>query len=239
MRRSLVALSVMLLAACAAPEASEEEGASSENAIIPEMQDGSAEEFPEAVQILHGNGEDYCTGVLVSDRLVLGAAHCIWGNAYTIKAPHAPGAPTRRVVSSRVITRDNSRDVAAPDVGVLVLDAPITLPQYAVPTDISREVDEGRTFEGIAIGRERAARTAPLVRSKEMPITSGKPFGYTTGLRTPYFSSGGDSGGPLFLVENGRVTHKVVGVERNPEPDANADWHTRVDAAVLALIARR
>jgi secreted trypsin-like serine protease len=234
--RALLALALVVLTACAAK--AEGESASSEGAIVPEMQNGSAEEFPETVQILHGNGEDYCTGVLVSDRVVLGAAHCIWGTAYAIKAPYAPGAPTRKVVRTNVITRDYSRDVAKPDIGMLVLDAPIALEQYAVPTEIGGEADGGRTFRGIAVGRERAARTAPLVRSKELDVTSGKPFGYTTGLRTPYFSTGGDSGGPLFLVENGRVTHKVVAVERQPDPDANADWFTRVDAAVLTMLRR-
>jgi hypothetical protein len=187
------------------------------------------------VQILHGNGVDYCTGVLVSPTVVLGAAHCIWGTAYTVKAPFAPGAPSRKVVRSKVLSRGYSNDAAAPDVGVLVLDAPITLAQYGVLTSVGAEADRGASYKGVAVGRSYEARTAPLVRSTLLTITSGKSAGYTTGLHTPYYSTGGDSGGPLFLVEGGRLTHKVVAVERQPDPGNDADWFTRVDAAVIAL----
>jgi len=229
----LIALS--LLAGCAVEPAADE-AASTDEAIVESMQAGLATAFPEAVQILHGNGVDYCTGVLVSPTVVLGAAHCIWGTAYTVKAPFAPGAPSRKVVRSKVLSRNYSNDAASPDVGILVLDAPIKLTQYGIPTSIGAEADRGTSYKGVAVGRSLEARTAPLVRSTLLTITSGKSAGYDTGLRTPYYSTGGDSGGPLFLVEGGRLTHKVVAVERQPDPGNDADWFTRIDATVLALI---
>ena len=228
----LVGLS--LIVGCAA-ESADGESASTDSAIVESMQAGTAAAFPEAVQILHGNGVDYCTGVLVSPTVVLGAAHCIWGTAYTVKAPFAPGVPSRRVVRSRVLSRGYSNDAAAPDVGMLVLDAPITLAHYGILTSIGAEADRGTSYKGVAVGRSYEARTAPLVRSTLLTITSGKSAGYATGLHTPYYSTGGDSGGPLFLVEGGRLTHKVVAVERQPDPGNDADWFTRVDAAVIGL----
>lgn len=230
-----IAIALALLAGCAA-ETAPDESASTDEAIVGSMQAGTATDFPEAVQILSGNGIDYCTGVLVSPTVVLGAAHCIWGTSYTVKAPFAPGAPSRKVVRSKVLSRAYSNDPASPDVGVLVLDAPITLAQYAVPTSVGAEADRGRSFKGVAVGRSLEARTAPLVRSTLLTITSGVSAGYDTGLRTPYYSTGGDSGGPLFLVEAGRLTHKVVAVERQPDPPNDADWFTRIDDDVLALL---
>lgn len=227
-------LGLTLLAGCTA-ELAPDESAETDSAILQSMQAGTATAFPEAVQILHGNGVDYCTGVLVSPTVVLGAAHCIWGTAYTVKAPFAPNTPSRKVVRTKVLSRGYSNDVAAPDIGVLVLDAPITLAQYGVLTSIGAEADRGTSFKGVAVGRSNEARTAPLVRSTLLTITSGKSAGYDTGLRTQYYSTGGDSGGPLFLVEGGRLTHKVVAVERQPDPANNADWFTRVDTAVIAL----
>ena len=150
--------------------------------------------------------------------------------------PTAPCAPTRKVLRSKVISRGYSNDAATPDVGVLVLEKPITLAQYAIPTSIGAAADLGSSYRGVAVGRSFEARTAPLVRSTVLTITTGKSAGYTSGLHTPYYSTGGDSGGPLFLVENGKLTHKVVGVERQPDPPNDADWFTRIDAGVLALV---
>jgi hypothetical protein len=46
-----------------------------------------------------------------------------------VKAPFAPGAPSREVVRSKVLSRGYSNDAASPDVG-----APIKLAQYGIRT---------------------------------------------------------------------------------------------------------
>ena len=54
----------------------------------------------------------------------------------------------------------------------------------------------------------------------------------------PYFSGPGDSGAGMFLVHaNGKRTHDLIAVVRNPEPAENLDHLTRVDAAFLSWYA--
>jgi hypothetical protein len=234
MRIVLLAFAIGL-SGCAV-DAEEEEVSESSEAISDAMQAGPASALPESVQILHGDGVNYCTGVLVKPRVVVGAAHCIWGTSYEVKAPFAAGAPKRKVVKSGVLSRDMNNP-ASRDIGFLVLDKAIDLPKYAQPTIIGPQVDGGKTFKGVAVGRKYEARTAPLVRSKILNVSSGKSGGYTNGLRTETYSEGGDSGGPLFLVEDGKITHKLVGIERQPEPAQNIDWFTRIDQKSIDMIA--
>jgi len=233
MRAPLLALAV-IVAGCAVDSEEDEPTADSSDAISEGMQAGSASVLPESVQILSGNGRDYCTGVLVKPRVVLGAAHCIWGTDYTVKAPFAAGSPSRKVVKSGVLSHDMNNP-ASRDIGYFVLDKKIDLATYPTLTMIGPQVDGGTKFKGVAVGRKLEARNAALVRSKTLNISSGKPAGYTTGLRTETYSEGGDSGGPLFLVRDGKITHELVGVERQPEPSKKIDWSTRTDQRSLEL----
>lgn len=75
---------------------------------------------------------------------------------------------------------------------------------------------------------------SPLTWTGDMPVTSTIQYGYSHGFGTPMYSKGGDSGAGLFLVENGVKKHKLIGVERQPEPSRNLDHFTRIDAAFVA-----
>ena len=46
-----------------------------------------------------------------------------------------------------------------------------------------------------------------------------------------------NSGASLFLVENGKPTHKLIGVARQPEPERNIDHFSRIDAAFTQWFA--
>ena len=62
-------------------------------------------------------------------------------------------------------------------------------------------------------------------------------LGYEYGYGTPYFSKGGDSGAGLFLVEEGKLTLKLIGVARQPESDRDLDHFTRIGAPFLEWYA--
>ena len=223
--------------------ANDEAASDSESAVIDAMQDGAPTDLPEVVQILVNNqAQDYCTGVLVSPTRVLTAAHCMAGATFVVRAPHAARV-NGRVQESKAkkagsVTRSASynEEVWKEDAATLDLQTPIRIETYPVLKELG-ELGE-RTVRAVAVGRNAENRTAPLVKSKELEVRSGTPLGYTTGLVSQYYSSGGDSGGPLFLVdpETGKPSHVVIGIERQPDPPN--EYFTRITPAVTQLVAR-
>jgi V8-like Glu-specific endopeptidase len=234
--RVLLVLGVATTVACAAPPGEPEEAGGSTSAIIDDHQDGDPTGNPEVVQVLINNAaKDYCTGVLVSPTQVLTAAHCA-GTSYTVIAPFAPGKPQSAATRGAVAEHSSAfnEEVEKEDAEVLELKTPIHIATYASVMEVG-ELGE-RTLTGVAVGRAYEDRDAPLVKSVPLSIASGTESGYTTGLHSEYYSSGGDSGGPLFLVKDGKITHTVIGLERQPDPENNDEWFTRITPKVHALI---
>ncbi len=178
------------------------------------------------------DGNDYmCTGVLVAKDLVLTAGHCLDDSmfeSFSVLAPLVEDKP--RVWAKEVYILGTGDGAADPDVGVLRLHEPIELPAYAQITDITDRVEKGEKLTGVAIVRTEEEMEAPLKSVENLTIGSTTAFGYEHGISTPMFSQGGDSGAGLFLVENGRTTHKLVGIARNPEQSRKIDHFTRLGA---------
>jgi hypothetical protein len=177
-----------------------------------------------------------CTGTLVAKDRVVTAAHCLEKDKFVswqIVAPLAPGKP-RVSASNPQVFGGSFEDVANPDIGFLTLSTAITLPVYAQMTDVVAQVEAGTKVEATAVVRTDQTAESPLFTEETMPVTSTVKYGYEHGFGTPMFSKGGDSGAGLFLVENGKITHKLIGVARQPEPERELDHFTRIDAAFLA-----
>jgi hypothetical protein len=235
--KALLLLSAMAtMVGCAAAPAEEEATGGSTSAIVDDKQDGAPTDHPEVVQVLINNAaKDYCTGVLVSPTKVLTAAHCA-GNSYTVIAPFAPGKPQSAATRGAVAEHSSAfnEEVQKEDAEVLLLKTPIKIENYATIQEVGELGDKSLT--GVFVGRSHEDRNAPLVKSVPLKITSGTEAGYTTGLHAEYASSGGDSGGPLFLVQGGKTTHIVIGLERQPDPENNDEWFTRITPKVSALV---
>lgn len=173
-----------------------------------------------------------CTGTLVAEDKVVTAAHCLdpdFFASYEIVASLAPGKP-RIAASAPRVFGGSFEDVANPDIGFLTLHQPVVLPRYAELTDVVGDVESGAAVTGAAIVRMSENPNADFTESAHMPVSSTVAYGYEHGFGTPMFSKGGDSGAGLFLVENGAITHKLIGVARQPEPERDLDHFTRIGA---------
>jgi hypothetical protein len=230
----LVGCLTIAAAACAG---STEEGAASETAISEGMQDGAATEFPEAVQVLSSDNVEFCTGVLVSPTRVLTAGHCMVTGKFTIIAPYAPktngevqSAPGHATAKDDRI--ENYRDVDKEDVMAIRLDKPIQLASYPELRDVGELEGKPTLPPAIAVGRIRTARTAELMKSRPLTVQSASHRGYLNSVLTQIYSEGGDSGGPLFLIEGKK--HVLIGINR--DPDGTIDIFSRITPNVRGLL---
>ena len=193
-------------------------------------------DLTEVVNVLiDGNG--LCTGTLISKTMVVTAGHCLDRSSFKTWDVVAPLANGQKSHGTQVKIFDGAyEDVAHPDVGVIILGSPITLPSYAQLTDVTSRIAVTGKVMGTAMVRKFVDSEAPIIVVAGLEVSSGAQYGYDFGLVSKYFSQGGDSGAGLYLVENGKRTHKLIGVARQPEPDKNLDHFTRFDAAFIAWV---
>jgi len=199
-------------------------------------------DFAEVVYVLmrdFDRGQWFCTGTLVDATTVVTAAHCLDTAlfvSYQIVAPLAKNSP--RVAASKPKSfSDDYGNVANPDIGILKLEKPILLDAYAELTDVTERVAAGEKIVAAAVVRTAEKPEAALHVAQDVEVISTVDLGYEHGFGTPLFTNGGDSGAGLFLVENGKRSHKLIGVARQPEPARSLDHFTRIDAGFLDWFA--
>lgn len=232
----------VVVAACDGANVADDSISSSDDAIQDRYQDGPATEFPEAVQIIiNDQSTNFCTGVLVSPTIVLGAGRCTADPPidYKVIAPNANHQESRATQARGSWSRDYDSEVTVEDAVTLKLDTPIKLSAYPKLRDVG-VLGAGR-LQGISVGRLKNDSEAPLVKSKSLSISGGEARGYDTGLITPYVWSDGDTGGPLFLASNGEASlesgqHVLIAMTRSFEPEHNYNFYTRITPKVQELI---
>lgn len=209
--------------------------------VGPKPATGTEGAFAEVVSVYPRdkfNNRWLCTGTLIAKDIVVTAAHCLDKDmvSWEVVAPAAAGQP--KVKASRPAVFGGSYDeVANPDIGILRLDTPIVVSTYAQLTNVTADVEAGSAVSGSAIVRTSFDTMTKWEATQAMTVSSTVELGYEHGFGVPMFSKGGDSGAGLFLVENGKPTHKLIGVARQPEPARELDHFTRVDEAFTTWFA--
>jgi hypothetical protein len=198
-------------------------------------------DHPEVVQIVMA-GKDgwtwFCTGAVVSKSVVVTAGHCLQTalfESWTVVFALLESRP--RVKATPLVYDTQWRDVAHPDLGILRLASPMMLEHYASLTDVTARVAAGEKLSVASIVRTEERAEATMARTKDLALFSTANRGYTSGYGVPLYSHGGDSGAGMFLVVNGVMTHDLVAVEREPDPDTDTDHLSRIDRAFMEWVA--
>ncbi|WP_239989093.1 S1 family peptidase [Corallococcus macrosporus] len=172
-----------------------------------------------------------CTGTLVAPRVVLTAAHCVenadapqvFSVVFAAETAQASAAQRVPVVEGRL---HPAWRPGVSDVGVLILAAdapvaPLAWDAAAFPADavgrLARVVGFGVDGQGVS-----GLRRGGLAR-----ITSVEAGAFSIDA-APAMSCGGDSGGPVFIEEDG--TERLAGVTSFGDLTCTTGTNARVDA---------
>jgi len=231
---SLVGLATLVAAmgGCSSGASATDPGAPSNEAVNtgrePIIGGTPATGFPEAVLVdIQQNGQTTmgCSGTVIAPNVVLTAGHCVAdGDGWNITAPYASGQ-TAHGSSSATFDWTQTDDDVSPDehdVGLVFLDAPISLATY--PTIATAGLADGAQI--VTVGRVKGgqmSRTA-LYQSPGSKVKSGTPsYGFKFDYAAPIVIEHGDSGGASYSVN----THMIVAV--NSTGDTKTMLIARVD----------
>lgn len=198
-------LKILVVALCAALPLSAQES------DLVTLETGEASRGWEGVGRLDINGKGFCTAAMIRDRLILTAAHCVYGDNgrlleagdFTFHAGLRAGRSEASRGISRFVAHPNYEhtgttahpDAVAVDIAVLELDRPIRRARIQ-PFAVASQPVEGDKVGVVSYGKGRTEAAS----MQETCSVLGQQEGMVVMTCKVDF---GSSGSPVFMIANG------------------------------------